>query len=115
MRVQNCFDSGAKIQQFIRIEYLFYIVIKPKKQTVAKRHLDTLIVIGDCMLWAGTCSGLLFCKERLVGQVCGSAMMAWQQWTAAEATVRDTGTQKVERHVGDSSTGPTLRTEKIFK
>lgn len=67
------------------------------------------------MLWAGSCSGLLFCKERLVGQVCGSAMMAWQQWTAAEATVRDTGTQEVERHMGDSSTGPTLRTEKIFK
>lgn len=60
------------------------------------------------MLWAGSFSGL-FCKERLVGQVCGSAMMVWQQWTAAEATVRDTGTQKVERHMGDSSTGPTLR------
>lgn len=41
--------------------------------------------------------------------------MAWQQWAATEATVRDAGTQEVERHVGDSSTGPTLRTERRVK
>lgn len=64
------------------------------------------------MFWASSCSGL-FCEETLVG-VCGSAMMPWQQWTAAEATMRDTGAQKVERHVGDSSTGPTLRAEEII-
>lgn len=40
--------------------------------------------------------------------------MPWQQWTATEATGRDTSTQKVERHMGDSSVGPTLRTEKII-
>lgn len=66
------------------------------------------------MLWAGGWSRLLFCEERLVGKVCGSALMAWQQWTPAEATLRNTSTQKVERHVGDSSTGPTLRTEEHF-
>lgn len=67
------------------------------------------------MLSAGSRSGLLLCEERLVGKVCGSALMAWQQWAATEATVRDAGTQEVERHVGDSSTGPTLRTERRVK
>lgn len=81
------------------------------QQVLATRQFDTWTVVCDCRLCAGSWSGLLFCKERLAGQVCGSAMVAWHQWTAAEATVRDTSTQKVERHVGDSSTRPTLKTE----
>lgn len=60
----------------------------------------------------GSRSGLLLCEQRLVGKVCGSALMAWQQRAATEATVRDARTQEVERHMGDSSTGPTLRTER---
>lgn len=66
------------------------------------------------MLPAGSRSGLLLREERLLGKVCGS-LMAWQQWAATEATVRDAGTQEVERHMGDSSTGPTLRTERHVK
>ena len=34
-----------------------------------------------------------------------------QQRTATQAKMGDSGTQEVERHMGDSSIGPTLRTE----
>ena len=51
------------------------------------------------------------CEEWLIGKVCRDGLRARQWRAAAETTVRDAGTQEVERHMGDSSTGPTLWTE----
>lgn len=52
------------------------------------------------------------CKERLIGKVCGSCLRAGQSWTATEANMRHASAQEVERHVGNSSAGPTLRTQR---
>lgn len=50
-------------------------------------------------------------KERLIGEVRGPFLRTRQRRTAAEAKMWDAGTQEVERHVGNSSIGPTLRTQ----
>jgi len=51
------------------------------------------------------------CEERLIGKVCGTLLRPRQRRTTAEAQVWDAGSQEVERHVGNPSTGPTLRAE----
>lgn len=51
------------------------------------------------------------CKKRLIGKVC-TRLRAWQWRAAIVAEMGDASTQEVERHVGNSSTGPTLRRER---
>lgn len=55
-------------------------------------------------------SGEELCKQSLIGRV--SRSVVWvRQWTPTEANMGEGGAQEVERHVSDSSTGPTLTTE----
>lgn len=57
-------------------------------------------------------SGNELCKERLIGEVGGSFLRTRQRRTAAEAKVGDASAHEIERHVGNSPIGPTLRTER---
>lgn len=57
-------------------------------------------------------SGDELCKEWLISKVGRSFLRVRQRWTAAEAQTGDASAQEVERHMGNSSIGPALRTER---
>ena len=65
----------------------------------------------ECVMVSEGRSGDELCEERLIGEVRGPRLRAWQRWTATEAAMWGASAQEVERHVGNPSTGPTLRTE----
>lgn len=48
------------------------------------------------------------CEKWLISEVCGMWLEAWQQRTPTDTQAGDTGTQEVERHVCNPSTGPAL-------
>lgn len=68
--------------------------------------------MSDRVMVGGGQSGNELCKERLIGKVGGPFLDMRQCRTAAGAQTRDAGTQEIERHMGNSSTGPALRTKR---
>lgn len=66
---------------------------------------------GECVMVCAGRSGDELCKERLAGKVDGSFLDVRQRRTAAEAQTGDASAQEKERHVGNFSTGPALRTK----
>lgn len=69
-------------------------------------------MMSDRVMVGGGQSGNELCKERLIGKVGGPFLDMRQCRTAAGAQTRDAGTQEIERHMGNSSTGPALRTKR---
>lgn len=68
--------------------------------------------MSDHVMVGGGQSGNELCKERLIGKVSGPFLDVRQRRTAAEPQTWDAGTQEIERHMGNSSTGPALRTKR---